>query len=111
MKYLSLLQCCNVVIGNSSSGLYEAPSLGTPTVNIGIRQKGRLKADSVQDCELDTDSIISCVKAALKSATIVAENPYGDGNSVARIMAVLKDLNRFKLDSLVQKSFFEVTRV
>ena len=57
LKYLSALQHVDVIIGNSSSGLLEAPSFKKPTINIGDRQKGRIKADSVIDCDECTDAI------------------------------------------------------
>jgi UDP-N-acetylglucosamine 2-epimerase (non-hydrolysing)/GDP/UDP-N,N'-diacetylbacillosamine 2-epimerase (hydrolysing) len=53
LKYLSCMKICDVVIGNSSSGIIEAPFFGTPTLNIGVRQKGRLRAQSVIDCDLN----------------------------------------------------------
>ena len=64
-RYLSALQLADVCIGNSSSGLLEAPSLGTPSVNIGERQLGRLRALSVIDCDEDADAVGAAIEQAL----------------------------------------------
>jgi UDP-hydrolysing UDP-N-acetyl-D-glucosamine 2-epimerase len=91
--YLSAMSLCDAVVGNSSSGLIEAPAFGRPTVNIGARQAGRLRAPSVIDCELDANSIESAIRRALSSAmkdlAAQRENPYGAGNASARIKDVL----------------------
>jgi GDP/UDP-N,N'-diacetylbacillosamine 2-epimerase (hydrolysing) len=94
-KYLSCLQFVDGVIGNSSSGLLEAPSFNIGTINIGERQTGRLKADSVIDCQPDSDSISSALSKLfslgfqniLKNIT----NPYGDGNASAKILKILEN--------------------
>lgn len=65
MKYLSALQFCKAVIGNSSSGIIEVPSFGIPTVNIGDRQKGRICAESVISCGSATDEIRQAIQKAL----------------------------------------------
>lgn len=65
VKYLSALQFCKAVIGNSSSGIIEVPSFGIPTVNIGDRQKGRICAESVISCGSATDEIRQAIQKAL----------------------------------------------
>ncbi|WP_029008252.1 UDP-N-acetylglucosamine 2-epimerase [Azospirillum halopraeferens] len=90
--YLSALALVDAVVGNSSSGLYEAPSFGTPTVNIGDRQKGRLKATSVIDCPADRDAIAAAIGEALARGRRPTENPYGDGHTARRIRTILGDL-------------------
>ena len=106
--YYSVMALANVVIGNSSSGLYEAPSLKTPTVNIGDRQKGRLRAHSVVDCDIEKDRIISAIETALKMDCSDIVNPYGDGHASDKIMAALRDYaDKEKLRSLIVKHFYQ----
>ena len=91
LRYLSLMAQVDAVVGNSSSGLYEAPSFGVPTVNIGERQKGRLAATSVIDCVAETGPIRQAVEAALSLDCSSVVNPYGDGLSAGRIVQILRD--------------------
>jgi UDP-N-acetylglucosamine 2-epimerase (non-hydrolysing)/GDP/UDP-N,N'-diacetylbacillosamine 2-epimerase (hydrolysing) len=104
-RYYSLISAVDAIVGNSSSGLYEVPSFGKPTVNIGDRQKGRLRAASVIDCAPERTAIRAAIDTAytLDCGNII--NPYGDGHSVQRILAVL----RKPLDAatLVQKAFID----
>lgn len=92
-RYLSLLRYVAVVIGNSSSGIVEVPSLHIPTVDIGIRQRGRIAAKSVIHCEPDADSIRDAILFALsptgKNMAVEAENPYYKPDTIARIVEVL----------------------
>lgn len=88
--YLSLLAAVDAVVGNSSSGLYEAPSLGTPTVNIGARQAGRLRARSVLDCPVEARAVRQAVLRAFAVDMRGVVNPYGDGQASPRIVAELK---------------------
>lgn len=92
VKYLSLMRAVDAVLGNSSSGLYEAPSLHKPTVNIGARQHGRLLADSVVNCEASREGILKAVQEALTRDCSHTINPYGDGHASERIAAVLKSV-------------------
>jgi UDP-N-acetylglucosamine 2-epimerase (non-hydrolysing)/GDP/UDP-N,N'-diacetylbacillosamine 2-epimerase (hydrolysing) len=89
-RYLNLMRRAAAVVGNSSSGLYEAPSFGVPTVNIGRRQDGRLRATSVIDCAPTRDAIGAAIRQALALRPEGTINPYGDGEASARIIAVLK---------------------
>ncbi|NQT23685.1 MAG: UDP-N-acetylglucosamine 2-epimerase (hydrolyzing) [Candidatus Omnitrophica bacterium] len=106
--YLSALQFMDVVAGNSSSGIIEAPSFSIPTVNIGKRQEGRVKAISVIDANGDPESIRRAFKKAFsisfkkKCKNIV--NPYGDGNTAAKIIGIVK---RLKLTE-TKKKFFDL---
>ena len=81
-------------LGNSSSGIIEAPSLGTPTVDIGERQAGRERAASVLHCEPRADSIATTIERALseevRRLAETRENPYGDGRAAERIVAALR---------------------
>ena len=106
------MNCVDLVMGNSSSGLIEAPSFKIPTVNIGDRQKGRLKADSVIDCEENADSIQKAIQKALskdfqKSLTNIT-NPYGDGNATKKIIPKLAQVD---LKKLKQKNFYDIKSV
>ncbi len=93
-RYLSAVRHCAAVVGNSSSGLIEAPALGVPTVNIGDRQKGRLRAGSVIDCGEDKDAIAAAIARALDPAfrdgLAGMETPYGTPGASARIKEHLK---------------------
>jgi len=101
--YYSVLAQVDAVVGNSSSGLYEAPSFHKPTVDIGERQRGRLAADSVIHCEPEADAIVAAIDRAITMDCSATLNPYGDGHSVERIMAVLRRcINR---QELLQKRF------
>lgn len=93
-RYLSALKYCSMVIGNSSSGLIEAPSFLVPTINIGNRQKGRLQATSVINCEASEDEIIKAIELAktpeFKAVARATVNPYGDGNTSNKIIESIK---------------------
>lgn len=92
-RYLSALKYCTMVIGNSSSGLVEAPSFHIPTINIGDRQKGRIQSDSVINCDAKSTSIQNAIELALSDELIKKAkqtiNPYGDGNTSAKIVNVI----------------------
>lgn len=111
LLYLSCMQHVDAVVGNSSSGLTEAPSLGTATINIGDRQRGRLKAASVIQCSPDRDSITHAIdhldSPAFRSVLQNARNPYGDGGASERIVRVLKE---YPIDSLLIKTFHDLAR-
>lgn len=89
VRYLSTMKYAKVVIGNSSSGIVEAPSMGVPTVNIGDRQKGRMQAESIINCKPLKDEIVAAIKKALtKDFQIIAQNtksPFGDGTTSEQI--------------------------
>jgi UDP-hydrolysing UDP-N-acetyl-D-glucosamine 2-epimerase len=91
VRYLSLMAQVDAVIGNSSSGLYEAPSLGVPTVDVGDRQKGRLAAASVIRCPAEPGAVADSVRSAFDLDCTHAANPYGDGDSARRIVEILRN--------------------
>lgn len=95
LTYLSLVKHADVVVGNSSSGIIEAPFLGTPTVNIGTRQSGRPRAESVVDCGESADQISTAIRLALsaghRAQVRCASSCYGDGHAAERILKVLKE--------------------
>lgn len=93
-RYLSLLAQADVCLGNSSSGIIEAPALGTPSVDIGARQAGRERAASVLHCEPRADDIAAALQRALSPELLdlaqTCDNPYGDGHAAERIVATLR---------------------
>jgi UDP-hydrolysing UDP-N-acetyl-D-glucosamine 2-epimerase len=104
LRYLSLLRHADVVLGNSSSGIIEAPALGTPTVNVGDRQRGRLRAPSVLDVAETPAAVVAGLRRALDPdlAAAAAASPYGTGGTAARIADVLV---RTPADDLLVKRF------
>lgn len=110
LRYLSALQYVDAVIGNSSSGIVEAPSFGIPTVNIGDRQKGRIRSESVIDCEPDKESIGEAIKKAFssdfKEVASRAINPYEKNGTVYEILDVIKNAD---ISSLIPKKFYDLS--
>lgn len=90
LLYLSAMRLAKIVIGNSSSGLYEAPSFKVPAINIGDRQKGRLRANSVIDVPPDRAFITAAIRRALDGDFSNTVNPYGDGFAAQRIVDHLR---------------------
>ncbi len=109
-RYLSAMAVCDAVVGNSSSGLLEAPSLRKPTVNIGSRQAGRLRARTVIDCPVEAGAIKRAIENAFAMRVGKVANPYGDGHTAERIVVILKRIGDPK--DLLRKSFrdLEVAR-
>lgn len=111
LRYLSAMKYCKMVIGNSSSGLIEAPSFGVPTVNIGDRQKGRLRAESVIDCNPERNSIIDAINKAVADQESGAldgmTNPYGDGMVSEKIIHLLKE-TLYYLEIDLKKKFYNI---
>lgn len=108
-RYLSLMAMSEAVIGNSSSGLLEAPYVGVPTVNIGARQRGRLQGPAVVDCIDTTEAILDAIARArspeLRMIASRRKTPYGAPGASARIAEVLRALD---LDGILFKRFYEV---
>lgn len=111
-RYLSALRYATLVIGNSSSGLVEVPSFKIPTINIGDRQKGRLQAESVINCEPTCEEIVKAIEKALseefRNVVLRATNPYGDGETSQRIVETLKIVLNDKTINL-KKKFYDVS--
>lgn len=109
LRYLSCIKYMDGVVGNSSSGLLEVPSFKKGTINIGERQRGRLQASSVINCEPIRDSIGNAIKKlyseqfqkSLKNTV----NPYGEGDASEKIVSSIKSV---VLDNLVKKSFYDI---
>lgn len=109
MRYLSALQFVDAVVGNSSSGLAEAPSFKIGTINIGDRQKGRLKASSVIDCDPTQIEIKKAFEKLYSNEfqenLINTQNPYGDGCASKQIIDILKKVD---LSNILKKSFYNI---
>ena len=104
--FLSLMACADVMVGNSSAAVREAPSFHLPAINIGTRQQGRLRAANVIDTSHNELEIVAAIKRGLFDKEFLATvkqsvNPYGDGKSAKRIVDILEktQLNR----ELIQK--------
>nr|WP_321266992.1 UDP-N-acetylglucosamine 2-epimerase [uncultured Sulfurimonas sp.] len=108
LRYLSSLQYIDAVVGNSSSGLLEAPSFKVGTINIGDRQKGRIMAQSVINCTSDSKSITQAFEKLysdeFKKRLLDVLNPYGDGGASQKIKEIIKNAS---LDSIIKKVFYD----
>lgn len=112
VRYLSALQFMDAVVGNSSSGLIEAPSFKIGTINIGDRQLGRLKAQSIIDCEPWQKSIEQAFEKlysdAFQESLKNIQNPYGDGIASKRIIEIIQIMN---LSNILKKSFYDLGKM
>lgn len=110
MKYLSLMKYVDGVIGNSSSGIIEAPSFNIGTINIGDRQKGRISAESVIDVKSQKNEILKAISLILseqfKQKIKKIKNPYGDGKASQRIKKIITKSN---FEKLKNKKFYDLT--
>lgn len=108
LRYLSCIAQVDGVVGNSSSGLLEVPSFRKGTINIGNRQRGRLQAASVINCEPVRESIVAAVErlycADFQDGLRLVVNPYGDGGASETVISIIK---RYSLAGIVRKSFYE----
>ncbi|HNJ06041.1 MAG TPA: UDP-N-acetylglucosamine 2-epimerase, partial [Leptospiraceae bacterium] len=109
LRYLSCLRHVDGVVGNSSSGLIEVPSFRKATINVGDRQKGRLRAQSVLDCNADSTAIRSCIEKIysdefqnLLSQTV---NPYGSAGASEKIVKILEARRE---NRSVKKTFYDL---
>ena len=109
LRYLSSIQHVDGVVGNSSSGLAEVPSFKKGTINIGDRQRGRLKAESVIDCEPKRKSIQAALEhlfsAEFQTMLSTVENPYGNGGSSGEVVSILEKIS---IDGLLKKTFYDL---
>ncbi|MBE5899962.1 MAG: UDP-N-acetylglucosamine 2-epimerase (hydrolyzing) [Lachnospiraceae bacterium] len=105
IRYLSAVKYASFVLGNSSSGMVEAPILGTPTVNIGDRQKGRIVSETVINCEPVMGKILAAIEQA-KKMTHIPTQIYGDGTASKEIVYVIKDILKSGIINL-KKGFYE----
>tara|TARA_B110000438_G_C15811966_1_gene650058 strand:+ start:1611 stop:2753 length:1143 start_codon:yes stop_codon:yes gene_type:complete len=101
-KYINLLKNCSVLVGNSSSGIMEAPFLRIPSINIGTRQAGRLTSDSIINVGYDKKIIVKAIKKAVYSEEFLkknkkTKNQYGNGDSAKKIVKILEKMNLNKI--------------
>lgn len=112
LRYLSCIAQVDGVLGNSSSGLAEVPSFRKGTINIGDRQRGRLQADSVINCEPTQGSIASALtqlySADFQSRLHKVTNPYGEGGASETIVSIVKAVS---LDGILKKRFHDVAKI
>lgn len=96
VRYWSLLRCCSLMLGNSSSGIMETASLELPTVNVGLRQAGRERAANIVDAEPNPEAILDAVRQAstptFRQSLVGMRNPYGVGDAAERIAKVLSNV-------------------
>lgn len=109
VKYLSCMQYVDAVVGNSSSGLLEAPSMNIGSINIGDRQKGRLSSQSVVHCEPKIESIRNALNKIFdenfKKIVKASKSPYGDGGACKNILNVIESV---PLSDILQKEFYDL---
>jgi GDP/UDP-N,N'-diacetylbacillosamine 2-epimerase (hydrolysing) len=112
LRYLSCIRYVDGVVGNSSSGLAEVPSFKKGTINIGDRQRGRLQAASVINCEPDRVSIGTAIhqlySSEFQKTLLHSENPYGSGGASDLIVKILE---RHSLECLLKKRFFDFPKL
>ncbi|MFU1858161.1 UDP-N-acetylglucosamine 2-epimerase [Sphingobacterium sp. NGMCC 1.201703] len=112
LRFLSVVKMCDAIIGNSSSGIIEAPSLHTPTINIGDRQRGRTQAGSILNCDVDKAEILRCFEKVnepeFKAVVSRILNPYGNGGTAQKIIEVISKVN-FK--ELHTKAFYNIKQI
>ncbi len=110
-RYLSAMKYSEMIIGNSSSGILEAPSFQIPTVNIGDRQKGRIRAESIIDCQPCKDAIVKAMKKArdrhFREKLLGIKSPYGDGETSSRIISILKE-KLCNSEINIKKKFYDI---
>lgn len=109
LRYLSAIKHADIVLGNSSSGISEAPSLKKATINIGNRQKGRIKAPSIIDTKCDKSAILKAIKKAyskdFQAKLKSVKNPYDSGFASKKIIKVLENI---KLNGILKKKFYDL---
>ena len=109
-KYLSALQYCDAVVGNSSSGIIEVPSFGIPTVNIGDRQRGRVRAESVIDCGNDRtqieEALLKALSAEFRNKVANVRNPYEGKKTSEEIVKIIRKAVYDDID--LRKKFYDV---
>ena len=108
-RYLSMLHCATAVVGNSSSGIVEVPSIGIPTLDIGIRQMGRTAAPSVLHCGVSEEEIVDGLETVLSSSFRLiaksAENPYYLPDTLEKMVDAIVNT---PLDNIIIKPFYDV---
>ena len=103
--YLSMMKIATMMVGNSSSGYYEAPSFSLPVVDLGNRQKGRIPHDLLINSPIESTAIISNMTRMINQKRVKVKNPYWDGSSSVKMREFLKNLSSEKISS--PKKFFD----
>lgn len=108
-RYLSAMKYCGAVVGNSSSGILEAPSFGRPTLDIGDRQRGRIAAESVVHCPADRQAILAgldqVLSAPFAARCATTANPYEKAHTAA---AIFRQISTYPLDGIIDKHFYDI---
>ena len=111
-KYLSCMKICDVVIGNSSSGILEAPTLKIPSINIGDRQKGRIQGNSVINSDCSFKKIYASIKKSLtknfKKKLKKTKNPYYKKNTALNITKIIE--KKIDIKELRLKEFYDIKK-
>lgn len=111
LRYLSAIKYADLVIGNSSSGIIEAPSFNIPTINIGDRQKGRLMSKSIINCSPEKNDLVNAINIGLSASFNDSiknlQSPFGTGNVSKQIIEVLRKTD---LTNILKKSFFDLKK-
>ena len=111
LRYLSMLKCVKAVVGNSSSGIVEVPSMGIPTLNIGMRQSGRMAADSVVNCgtsfEEISNGLATVLSPEMQAKAAKTTNPYEQPDTLSKITDVLCS---FPLEGITIKHFYDINK-
>ena len=111
VRYLTALKYAAIVIRNSSSGILETPSFGVPTVNIGDRQKGRIQAQNIINCQVKTEAIVNAIRKGLdeqfKDYAANAVNPYGEGHASEQIVKIIKQV-LYTSNINLKKQFYNI---
>ncbi len=109
LRYLSVMTQVTAVLGNSSSGIVEAPSIPTATINIGDRQKGRIQAESIINCNANKEEIVSAFQKVksegFRKKIKDVVNPYGNGTASNQIMKIFRTIS---FDRLSHKTFYDI---
>lgn len=108
-NYMNVLNHVDAVVGNSSSGILEAPSFNLPCVNIGDRQTGRMQSNSTINTFINRPEIQSAIEQALSEKPSIVHNPYGDGHSSSKIVKKLEEIGDYK--KLLKKEFYDIKQV
>ena len=109
--YFSFVKKCDVVIGNSSSGIIEVPSINVGVINIGDRQRGRVKSKAVIDCKPSSKEIIKSINTLMKNKKkfLSYSNPYDLSGTTRKIISIIERKNKVK--ELIKKKFFDLEKV
>jgi GDP/UDP-N,N'-diacetylbacillosamine 2-epimerase (hydrolysing) len=105
LLYLSAMSHVDAVVGNSSSGIIEAPVLNVPTINIGDRQKGRIMGQTIINCQPSKEKIIDAIHTAFNfDRSIPRKHPYGEGNTSNKILGIIKNIKTLN----IKKKFYDI---